>query len=359
MIYIHVPLCGSFCTYCGFYSEIAGNGCKEQYLDALTAEILSAKGKDPGPVNTLYFGGGTPSLLEAADFRRILDALDAAGFGRVFDEWTVEVNPEDVVARGPAYVEALLSLGVNRFSIGIQSFSDGILRWMNRRHDAARGEQALRILREAGVCNLGADLIFGISHLTDAVWEETILHLLDVASPEHISAYQLSVEEGSALETMIRQGRYAEAGEERCRAQYDLLCGILREAGYEHYEISNFAKPGFQSRHNSAYWRSVPYLGFGGGAHSFDGRIRSWNTPQIAGYRRESEILSENDSKLERIMLSLRTSDGEDAAFLHGNCSQEALGRLLSEGALSEENGRIRIPEDHFFVSDDIIKELI
>ena len=359
MIYIHVPLCGSFCTYCGFYSEIAGDGCKEQYLHSLTAEILSAKGKDPGLVNTLYFGGGTPSLLDAADFSRVLDALDEAGFGRVFDEWTVEVNPEDIVARGPAWVEALLKLGVNRFSIGIQSFSDGMLRWMNRRHDAAHGEQALRILRDAGVSNLSADLIFGISHLPEAVWEETIRHLLEVATPEHISAYQLSVEDGSALDAMIRQGRYDEAGEEQCRAQYDLLCDILREAGYEHYEISNFARPGFRSRHNSAYWRRVPYLGFGGGAHSFDGQIRYWNTPQIAGYRQESEILSENDVKLERIMLSLRTSDGEAAAFLRSNCSPTALGRLLAEGALLEENGRIRIPEDHFFVSDEIIKELI
>ena len=359
MIYIHVPLCRSFCTYCGFYSEIARDGCKNQYLNALTAEILSARGKDPGPVNTLYIGGGTPSVLDAADFRRVLDALEEAGFGRHFDEFTVEVNPEDIVTRGAAYVEELLSLGVNRVSIGIQSLSDEILRWMNRRHDAARGLEALRILREGGVRNLSADLIFGVPGLEDSVWEDSIRGLLEAVRPEHISAYQLSVEEGSALEERIRRGEVAEASEQRCSSQYDLLCRMMREAGYGHYEISNFARPGFRALHNSGYWRRVPYLGFGGGAHSFDGRIRSWNTAEIAGYHSESEILSPEDAILERIMLSLRTSEGEDAAFLHENCRKDALGRLLGQGALVVSGDRIRIPEERFFVSDEIIKEIV
>ena len=359
MIYIHVPLCRRFCTYCGFYSEIAADGCKDSYLSALTAEIRSSKGKDPGPFNTLYFGGGTPSVLDPGDFRSILDALDAAGFGGPFDEFTVEVNPEDIVARGGSYVEALLSLGVNRFSVGIQSFDDDLLRWMNRRHDAARGEEALRILRECGVQNLSADLIFGLSQLTDAVWTDTVRRLVESAHPEHVSAYQLSVEEGSSLERMVSTREYVEATDEQCRSQYDLLCALMAEAGYEHYEVSNFALPGFRSRHNSGYWARVPYLGFGGGAHSFDGARRSWNTDKLAGYAHESEILTPDDSKIERIMLSLRTSDGAEAAFLHENCSADTLGRLLSEGALVESAGRVRIPEDRFFVSDEIIKELI
>ena len=359
MIYIHVPLCRSFCTYCGFYSEIAADGCKKCYIEALTAEIRSSRGKDPGSLNTLYFGGGTPSVLDPDDFREILDALEGAGFGRTFGEWTVEVNPEDIVTRGPAYVDALLELGVNRFSVGIQSLDDGILRWMNRRHDAARGLEALRILRSCGVRNLGTDLIFGLSQMTDSMWEDTVRRLLSAARPEHVSAYQLSVEADSTLERQIAEGRYTEASDEQCRAQYDLLCRLMAEAGYEHYEVSNFALPGFRSRHNSGYWARVPYLGFGGGAHSFDGAVRSWNTDKLAGYRHESEILTPDDSKIERIMLSLRTSDGVESAFLHESCSTATLGRLLSEGALVESDGRIRIPEDRFFVSDEIIKELI
>ena len=359
MIYIHVPLCRSFCTYCGFYSEIAGDGCKKRYLDALTAEIRSSGGKDPGPFNTLYFGGGTPSVLDPADFRQIMDTLSAAGFGGPYEEFTIEVNPDDIVTRGQAYVEALLALGVSRFSVGIQSLDDGILRWMNRRHDAARGREALHLLRSCGVRNLSADLIFGLSQMTVGMWEHTIRGLLEAARPEHISAYQLSIEEGSALEGQIREGRYAEATDEQCRDQYDLLCTLLAEAGYEHYEVSNFALPGYRSRHNSGYWARVPYLGFGGGAHSFDGSTRSWNTDKLAGYLHESEILTPEDSKIERIMLSLRTYDGVDAAFLHECCSTATLGRLLSEGALTEAEGRIRIPEDRFFVSDEIIKELI
>ena len=158
---------------------------------------------------------------------------------------------------------------------------------------------------------------------------------------------------------MIREGRYGEASEDQCRRQYDLLCGWLREEGYTHYEVSNFALPGFQALHNSGYWARVPYLGFGGGAHSFDGRVRSWNTPEIAGYHAESEILSEDDSKLERIMLSLRTADGEDEGFLREGCDPAVLGRLLSEGALIASAGRIRIPENRFFVSDEIIREIV
>ena len=356
MIYIHVPLCRSFCTYCGFYSEIAGDGCRARYLEALTAEIRSSKGADPGPLHTLYFGGGTPSVLEAEDFRRILRALEDAGFGGPYAEFTVEVNPEDIVTKGPAYVEALMALGVNRFSVGIQSLDDGILRWMNRRHDAERGLRALSILRECGVRNRSADLIFGIAGLSDVVWESTVHRLVEVAHPEHISAYQLSLEEGSALE---EEGHYQEAPEELCRGQYDRLCALLREYGYEHYEISNFALPGFRARHNSGYWTRIPYLGFGGGAHGFDGGKRWWNTCRLSGYHRECEIISPENSKIERIMLSLRTSDGEDAAFLHKACREDVLARLVSEGALVEKGGRIRIPEDHFFVSDEIIKELV
>ena len=219
-----------------------------------------------------------------------------------FTEFSIEVNPEDIVEKGPGYVRELLELWVNRVSMGVQSLDDGILRWMNRRHDAAHARQAFRILRDAGVGNISVDLIFGLPQLSEATLTRT-LEEIAAWRPEHVSAYQLSIEEGSALGRMVREGRFAEAPQEQCAAQYALLCRLLREAGYEHYEISNWALPGFEAVHNGAYWTRHPYVGLGPAAHSFDGKIRSWNPdtlppaqPDVSGgsslLRREGEALS-------------------------------------------------------------------
>ena len=244
----------------------------------------------PGAVNTLYIGGGTPSVLPLDVLRRIVDALlssrslrrgeNTVGAQSPFEEFTVEVNPEDIVEKGGEYVRGLLETGVDRVSMGIQSFDDGILRWMNRRHSAAGAVEAFRILRRCGVRNISVDLIFGLSQLADDVWEDTIERALELA-PEHISAYQLSIEEGSALAKLVADGRYVEASDEQCRHQYDVLCQTLRQAGYHHYEISNFARPGFEAVHNNAYWSRVPYIGLGPGAHSLTGDIRSWNSQEL------------------------------------------------------------------------------
>ena len=184
-----------------------------------------------------------------------------------FEEFTVEVNPEDVVEKGAVYVRGLLEMGVNRISMGVQSFDDGILRWMNRRHDAARAREAMRILREAGVRNVSIDLIFGLSQLSDAQWEATLDQALAL-EPEHLSAYQLSIEEDSALADQIAKGRYTEASEEACRRQYDRLCERMARAGFHHYEVSNFARPGRACAHNTGYWTQEPYLGLGVSAAS-------------------------------------------------------------------------------------------
>lgn len=284
-----------------------------------------------------------------------------------FQEFTVEVNPEDITEKGNEYVCGLISLGVNRISMGVQSFDDGILRWMNRRHDAVGAEKAFRILRGCGVRNISIDLIFGLSQLTDELWEDTIRKAIGL-SPEHISAYQLSIEEGSALARMAADGRYTEASDEQCRRQYDILCRILGEAGYRHYEISNFARPGFEAVHNSAYWRRVPYIGLGPGAHSLGCNVRSWNTQTLPHrnpdgtlltYTRESETLSEEDIRIERIMLPLRTDAGLEAEALYSLTDRHVVDALLNERALVRVDDRIRIPEDHFFTSDEIIRELI
>lgn len=281
----------------------------------------------------------------------------------LFDEFTVEVNPEDIVEKGLEYARGLLALGVNRISMGIQSFNDDILRWMNRRHDAGNAVKAFHILRESGVRNISIDLIFGISQLTDETWKDTIEKALEL-SPEHISAYQLSIEEGSAVAKMVADGRYVEASEEQCRRQYDILCRCLGRSGYHHYEISNFAKPGFEAVHNSAYWRRAPYIGLGPGAHSLSGDVRSWNSQElphrnIVTYSRNFETLSPEDIRVEKIMLSLRTDKGLEATELYSLADSTVIDTLLSEGALEKQGTCVRIPEDHLFTSDEIVRELI
>lgn len=387
MIYLHVPFCGSFCTYCDFYSEICrSRQAFNEYADAVIAEIrdrrkeLEMNMSAQDAVNTLYIGGGTPSVLPLDVLSRIVGAVsqterlslvtepvEVTTPTGLFDEFTVEVNPEDIVEKGREYVRGLLALGVNRISMGIQSFNDDILRWMNRRHDAGNAVKAFHILRESGVRNISIDLIFGISQLTDETWKDTIEKALEL-SPEHISAYQLSIEEGSALAKMVADGRYVEASEEQCRHQYDVLCQTLRQAGYHHYEISNFAKPGFEAVHNSAYWHRAPYIGLGPGAHSLTGNVRSWNSPELphrspdgssATYSRTSETLSPEDIRVERIMLSLRTDKGLKATELYSLTDRAVINSLLSEGALEKQGDSIRIPESRLFTSDEILRELI
>lgn len=387
MIYLHVPFCGSFCTYCDFYSEICrSRQAFNEYADAVIAEIrdrrkeLEMNMSAQDAVNTLYIGGGTPSVLPLDVLSRIVGAVsqterlslvtepvEVTTPTELFDEFTVEVNPEDIVEKGREYVRGLLALGVNRISMGIQSFNDDILRWMNRRHDAGNAVKAFHILRESGVRNISIDLIFGISQLTDETWKDTIEKALEL-SPEHISAYQLSIEEGSALAKMVADGRYVEASEEQCRRQYDILCRCLGRSGYHHYEISNFAKPGFEAVHNSAYWRRAPYIGLGPGAHSLTGNVRSWNSQELphrspdgssATYSRTSETLSPEDIRVERIMLSLRTDKGLKATELYSLTDSTVVDALLSEGALERQGASIRIPESRLFTSDEIIRELI
>lgn len=387
MIYLHVPFCGSFCTYCDFYSEICrSRQASNEYADAVIAEIrdrrkeLEMNMSAQDAVNTLYIGGGTPSVLPLDVLSRIVGAVsqterlslvtepvEVTTPTELFDEFTVEVNPEDIVEKGREYVRGLLALGVNRISMGIQSFNDDILRWMNRRHDAGNAVKAFHILRESGVRNISIDLIFGISQLTDETWKDTIEKALEL-SPEHISAYQLSIEEGSALAKMVADGHYVEASEEQCRRQYDILCRCLGRSGYHHYEISNFAKPGFEAVHNSAYWRRAPYIGLGPGAHSLTGNVRSWNSQELphrspdgssVTYSRTSETLSPEDIRVERIMLSLRTDKGLEAAELYSLADRAVINSLLSEGALEKQGDSIRIPEDRLFTSDEILRELI
>ena len=309
-------------------------------------------------------------MLPVEMLEKIVVAFGPAGY----EEFTVEVNPDDIVEKGPEYVHRLVEMGVSRVSMGVQSFDDDILRWMNRRHDASGARKAFGILRGAGVGNISIDSIFGLSQLSDDQWEGTVAEALALG-PEHISAYQLSVEEGSALSRMVSEGRYREASDEQCRRQYDILCRRLGDAGYRHYEVSNWAKPGREAVHNSAYWRRVSYVGLGPGAHSFDAEkeVRSWNSEELPSYRSGGslvrwtsgqEMLSQQEAAEERIMLALRTAAGIPEAELKSltvmlEHDGNLVDSLLDEGALVSAGGNVRIPEDRFFVSDDIISRLV
>ena len=359
MIYVHVPFCRSFCTYCGFYSELAPlcSPAPEAWLNDLCKEIEARREEiaDTLAVNTLYIGGGTPSTLPPEYLRRIVDTL---GYGP-YEEFTVEVNPEDIVEKGPAYVRSLTELGVNRISMGVQSLDDGVLRWMNRRHSADGAREAYRILRDVILSeppvipseppvilseppvilslpkdlSLSVDIITGVPGMSDEMLQSTVDEVISWR-PEHISAYQLSIDEGSALPEMIARGDVREAPEEDCRRQYEMLCRRLRAAGYRHYEISNWALPGRQAVHNSAYWTRQPYAGLGPGAHSFrifpDGRqVRSWNSERACGWTAAgSETLSPEEIREEEIMLAARTDRGP-------------------------------IPEKDWFIADEIIASLL
>ena len=429
MIYIHIPFCRSFCTYCDFYSEVAAK-CREKedeqkrmfesFSQALGREISLRAGEMTDEYNTIYIGGGTPSVLPLDVYSDMVGRLADAGIRPPFKEFTFEVNPEDVVEKGVDYIRGLMALGVDRFSMGVQSFDDGILKWMNRRHDSAVARQAYGIMEKAGAGNISIDLIFGLPQLSDDLWRDTLMKALDISPtgklPKHISAYQLSVEPGSALAAMVDKGQWSEADDELCARQYSILCQVLKEAGYNHYEISNFALPGYEARHNSAYWFHVPYVGLGPGAHSLlitqspDGDspqghrrpiglsvfcskipgpvaasddallitqspsgdspqgkwVRRWNEPDLKRYIgnpegcTDGEELTSEQIGMERIMLALRTSDGADEEFMVSYCGEENVNRLLSEGDLERTGGgRLRIPEERFFVSDRIISEII
>lgn len=390
MIYIHIPFCRSFCIYCGFYSETLASLCRKtdeaglfrRFSSALCREIASAE-SIPAEINSLYIGGGTPSVLPPFVFSDILRTLATCGFNCGFDEFTVEVNPEDVVRRGRPYLDFLKESGVNRISMGVQSFNDRILKWMNRRHDSAAAGIAFRMLREAGFDNISIDLIFGVPSLDSGEWLETVRRALDPVGggcpPEHISAYQLSVEPDSALERLVNTGREKEVRDEICADQYEMLSSVLKDAGYRHYEISNFAFPGREALHNSSYWKGFSYAGFGPGAHSFAaGRgIRFWNSPDLKGWLeaaekgcfetvRGQEILTLEQQAMERIMLALRTDDGIDEDFLFRYGNPAKINGLLDSGILvrrpggdGNSAGTVCIDESHFFVSDSIIAEVV
>ena len=338
-----------------------------RYVDAVCRELQLRKDYLAGaPVKTLYFGGGTPSRLSPEQLGRIISSIDSTfGLGNL-EELTVECNPDDIT---PDYVCALRSLGVNRISMGVQTFNDNLLGFLRRRHTAAQALNAVRICHDSGISNISIDLMYGLPGQTLEMFRSDLGTAVS-AGVQHISSYCLSYEDGSALKRMLSECKVVPATDELCSSMFTLMCDTLRDAGFEHYEISNFCLPGYHSRHNSSYWDCTPYLGLGAAAHSYNGTSRQWNPSDLDAYMTaieldtpqfEIENLSAKDLYNEKLMLSLRTAKGLNLSALSTPDRLSVLQSaesLISTGSLQFEDNHLRIPESRMFISDSIISSL-
>lgn len=309
-LYVHIPFCKKRCLYCDFFSTTCLER-REEYVAALLKEIALRKNEAGEPIRTIYIGGGTPSTLDAAAIQRIVDTIGT----QEAEEITMEMNPGD---SDEAYLRAIRNAGINRLSIGIQSFDDTLLSLIGRRHTAQQALMAVKMAQDAGFDNLSIDLMYALPSQTMTQWQTDINQAMSLGV-QHISTYGLMYEERTAMTRMRAEGQVTPIDEETEIAMYDLLCERLQQAGYGHYEVSNFALPGYAAEHNSSYWNGAPYIGVGAGAHSYIGNVRSWNPDDLEAYingirtgtlQRESETLTETDLYNERIMLGLRTAKG-------------------------------------------------
>jgi oxygen-independent coproporphyrinogen-3 oxidase len=331
-VYIHIPYCKQACLYCNFHFSTSLRG-KNDFVTALLKEVrMQKKYLDNDPVETIYLGGGTPSLLSENQVEVILGEIRHNFQVTEAPEITLEANPDDI---SPEKAESWQRAGINRLSIGIQSFSDEDLRWMHRAHDAGQAHDSIRIAQSLGL-GMSVDFIYGTPTLSDAQWRKNIEWAIFYRIP-HLSCYALTVEPRTALSKMIQNRKLTPVESEDQARQFQLLMAWLAEAGFEHYEISNFAMPGFRSRHNTAYWQGKKYLGLGPSAHSYDGHSRQWNVANNTRYIRELEkgvLLFEKEDLIpvqvlnEYIMTSLRTIEGLDLGFVAGRFGTEISNRL-------------------------------
>lgn len=391
-LYIHIPFCESRCIYCGFYSTTSLK-LRDEYIDALCKEmqmrpITQALGGNY-PLETIYLGGGTPSQLTSNQLARLFDGIKVAYFTDETHrkpispeqmEIAMECNPDDVTDE---FCETLSTLPINRISMGAQTFSDERLQFLHRRHNAAEVKLAVQRLRHIGISNISVDLMFGFPNETLSEWEKDIEQAINL-HVEHISAYSLMYEEGTALYRLLESGKVNEIDEESSLAMYETLINKLTAAGYEHYELSNFALPGYRSRHNSSYWNEVPYIGIGAAAHSYKRAInngqrgevqRSWNIDNIQEYitqiqlgklPSEKETLDLNTRYNDLITTALRTSDGIDTEHIKAEFGEQLLQQFLAEankhirrGLMKEEKGRISLTRNGLYISDDIMSDFM
>lgn len=370
-VYVHIPFCKRKCIYCDFYS-IASSRLSDRYVKAVGMEAQLRGQEIAGmPVKTLYIGGGTPSVLSFEQLSVLIEGLRAAVDLSHVEEFTVEVNPDDVTHE---FAEQLLKLGVNRVSMGVQSLVDEELVFLNRRHDAKEAMKAYCDLQSAGFNNISIDLIYGIPGQTLDTWKYTLEKALSLQA-KHVSCYNLSYEEGTMLHKLRETGRVMECDDNTCVEMYDMLVDMLDGAGYEHYEISNFAMPGFYSRHNSGYWDKTPYLGLGASAHSYDGNMRRYNPDNVKLYVESLEndvvvCVGEQESVDEKydedVMLRLRTSRGIDSEWIksiYGKAYSDyfvnAIRSFVDSGLVIKDGSRYRLSRNGVMLSDMIMRELM
>ena len=370
-IYIHIPFCKTKCHYCDFYKS-TDFGAKTDFLSALKQEISSRKDElQQEKIASIYFGGGTPSVLKTDEIKEILDLIQRLFLLEDDVEITLEANPDDLTQD---FVKTLKTTNVNRLSIGIQSFHDSDLKSMNRRHNSEQALQSIHLANEAGIKNISIDLIYGLPNQTLEDWKQNVEKAVSL-DVQHISAYHLTYHEGTVFYEYLKSGKIKELPDELSFRQFKLLLQLLKEEGFEQYEISNFARNECYSRHNKAYWERKKYLGFGPSAHSFDHQIRRWNVAGLKKYIRaiesnaifwESETLSEQDQYNDYIITSLRTKWGISATYLQENFPEKFHRHFKKEAQKFIPAKYLRAEEDVYtlsvgglFISDKIMEGLL
>ena len=369
-IYIHIPFCRQACLYCNFHFSTSLR-LKNDLINALLKEItLCTVYNNDKSVETIYFGGGTPSLLQAETLNSILDALHQKFYIVADAEITLEANPDDISA---PQLAAWKSMGINRLSIGVQSFFEEDLKWMNRAHTAEQSFNSIMLAQQAGFNNLTIDLIYGSPGLSDEKWQQNVKRAVDFKIP-HLSCYALTVEPKTALHSLIAKNKMQDTDPEQQARQFMQLMSWLEDAGYEHYEISNFSIPGKRSRHNTSYWLGKPYYGFGPSAHSFNGTdTRSWNVANNALYIQsiaqdkipaEKEYLTKVQRLNEYIMTSLRTCEGTDLGYIQNIFGEQYVQRIRSSAQpyfnekMIIENNALKLTQSGKLFADGIAADL-
>ncbi len=369
-LYLHIPFCRTRCIYCDFHSG-TNQELQERYVEALCREAEMRIGELQGRhIDTLYLGGGTPSQLPISLLQRLFDGLSSVMNPSLCSEVTIECNPDDLT---PAYVDGLTSLPINRISMGVQSFDDDDLRFLRRRHSAQAAIDAVKRCQAAGYDNISIDLIYGLPAQNLSAWKKNVEAAI-ATGVQHISAYSLIFEEGTALYNLLQKGAVQECDDDLSLAMYDHLITRLHEAGYEQYEISNFAQPRRASRHNSSYWNDTPYLGLGAAAHSYDGACRRYNPCDTQAYIAaieagrccyEVEHLTTNEHYNDMLLTRLRTREGIDTEAVKEkfgktlyNYLREQATPYLRDGKMEYHSGLLRITREAIFISDSIISDL-
>ena len=371
MIYLHIPFCKQKCSYCNFHFSTSFS-LKDEMLSAIKKEIqLRHNELENKTLKSLYFGGGTPSVLSVDEIKSLIDEIQKYFSFDENIEITLESNPDDL---NKNFLKELSQTEINRLSIGTQSFFDEDLKLMNRAHNASEAESSIKRAQDFGLVNISIDLIYGSPTSNFEIWKDNLSKTIELQVP-HVSSYALTVEPKTALEKWIENGKIRSPEETEQNQEFYYMKDFLKDNGFDHYEISNFGKPGFHSKHNSAYWKSEPYLGIGPSAHSYNGHLeRSWNIANNPIYiknlnqnilPKEKEILKEKDRFNEMIMIGLRTIWGVDLNRINQNFSSEVIDYLNQEikskiesGILEIENNYLKIPEKHWFLADGIASDL-